>query len=149
MRKLKKTYESPVKAWQKDRILREKKLISEYGLKNKRELWKVEGKLRRFRRVARKLTASMNDEQKKEFLKKLNLLGLIEEKGDLDDVLELDIYSILNRRLQTIVNKKGFANTMKEARQLIVHEHIFINDKKITVPGYVVKKIEENQIKKI
>ena len=63
--------------------------MTEYGLKSKREFWKVQTKLRRFRREARRLTANMEEQQRDDFLIKLYTIGLIEEKGALDDVLSL------------------------------------------------------------
>ena len=39
------------------------------------------------------------------------------------------------------------ANTIKQARQFIVHGHVFINDNKINVPSYLVNIDEENKIK--
>ncbi len=149
MRHLKRTYDSPVKAWQKERLIEERKLMSDYGLKSKRELWKVQTKLRRFRREARRLTATIEERQGNEFLKKLNMLGLIEEKSALDDVLDLEIYSLLNRRLQTLTFKKGLAQSIKEARQLIIHGHIYVENNKVDVPSYIVKRSEEDALKKI
>jgi small subunit ribosomal protein S4 len=64
----------------------------------------------------------------------------------LDDVLELDIESILSRRLQTLAYLKGLANTPKQARQLICHGHIAIGGRKVNVPSYLVSKDEEEEI---
>ncbi|MCQ4335807.1 MAG: 30S ribosomal protein S4, partial [Sulfolobales archaeon] len=49
-------------------------------------------------------------------------------------------------RLQTIVFKKGLARTIHQARQLIVHGHIAIGGRRVTSPGYIVKKSEEDLI---
>ena len=58
-----KHYNTPSHPWQKIRIEQEKTLIHQYGLKNKREIWKANTKVRSMRRQARKLTANANDEQ--------------------------------------------------------------------------------------
>ena len=58
-----KHYNTPSHPWQKNRIDQEKTLIHQYGLKNKREIWKANTKVRSMRRQARKLTAKANDEQ--------------------------------------------------------------------------------------
>ena len=76
-------------------------------------------------------------------LTRYNILPL---NSTLDDVLALDIESILARRLQTIAYLKGFANTPRQARQLICHGHIAIDGRRITVPGYRLTKDEEGKI---
>ena len=45
-----KKYETPSHPWQADRIKEENELIKKYGLKNKKEVWKVKSLLRNFRR---------------------------------------------------------------------------------------------------
>lgn len=150
-----KKHETPPKPWQQNRMENEENLIEDYGLKNKKELWTEESKLRKYRREARKLLASLGketeeaeiaEEEKKEFLNKLKKFGLISQDGTLDDVLSLEIRSLLNRRLQTQVYKKGYARTTKQARQFIVHGHISVNGEKITVPSYKLEKKEEKNI---
>jgi ribosomal protein S4 len=64
----------------------------------------------------------------------------------LDDVLALEVESILSRRLQTLTYLKGLAGTPTQARQLITHGHIAIGGRKITIPSYMVTKNEEGQI---
>ncbi|MEM4593781.1 MAG: S4 domain-containing protein, partial [Zestosphaera sp.] len=48
--------------------------------------------------------------------------------------------------LQTIVYRKGLARTIHEARQLIVHGHISIGGKRVTSPGYLVNREEEQLV---
>ncbi len=64
----------------------------------------------------------------------------------LDDVLDLTVEDVLERRLQTIVFRKGLAKTIYQARQLITHGHIAIGNRKVTVPGYIVTREDESQI---
>jgi small subunit ribosomal protein S4 len=71
---------------------------------------------------------------------------LLDEKATLDDVLTLNVRELSERRLQTLVYRKGLANTQKQARQFIVHGHIGLNGRKITIPGYIVKKGEEEKV---
>ena len=52
----------------------------------------------------------------------------------------------MERRLQTIVYKKGLAKTIHHARQLIVHGHIAINGRRVTSPGYIVRRDEEEMV---
>lgn len=145
-------YDTPSHPWQGTRIKEENELIKKYGLKNKRELWKVQSELRNYRRQGRNLLARLRlgDEQaqkeRKDLLKKLANLGVLPEDATLDDVLALEVERMLERRLQTLVYIKGLAYTAKQARQLIVHGHTIVNDRKVTVPGYMVKKHEEPSI---
>ena len=145
-RRLKKKYSGPAHPWQTTRIQEEKELVKEYGLKNKLELWKTTSKLKNFANQAKKLIALKGTQAEKEtiqLLNKLKRLGLIEEGAQLSDVLGLTVKTILERRLQTLVYKKGLARSVKQARQFITHRHILVNDKKITAPGYLVPKDKE------
>jgi small subunit ribosomal protein S4 len=145
-------YDTPSHPWQGKRIKEENELLKKYGLKNKRELWKVQSLLRNYRRQGRNLLARLRygdvqaDKEMKDLLEKLANLGVLPDNATLDDVLALDLERILERRLQTLVYLKGLAYTPKHARQLIVHGHTVINDRKVTVPGYLVKKNEEVSI---
>jgi small subunit ribosomal protein S4 len=147
-----KKYDTPSHPWQEDRIKAENDLIKKYGLKNKREVWKAETRLRRYRSQARELLAKIgggDPQTKKEsnqLLMYLTKLNILLEGSTLDDVLALNAESILSRRLQTLTYMKGLANTPVHARQLIAHGHIAIADRKITVPGYMVTKDEEDGI---
>lgn len=141
-----KRYKRPKKPFDKARIEEEKRLMKEYGLKNKREIWKAETNISRIRAQARKLI--VEPEKQEQFLNKLRKIGLIDEKAGLNEVLSLTKRDWLERRLQTIVFKKGLAKTIKEARQLIVHRKILVNDRVVDVPSYVVKKDEEPLIKR-
>lgn len=108
--------------------------------------------LRRFRQRSRELQARLRygDEQAKketdELLKRLARMGLLQKEATLNDVLALDIEAILGRRLQTVAYMKGLAYTVEQARQFIVHGHIMASGRKVTIPGYLVKKEEEGSI---
>jgi len=146
-----KKYDTPPHPWQKDRIERENELLKKYGLKNKREIWKAESILRKLRRQARVLLASVGEEAKKEereLIQKLQRLGLLKEDANLDNILELEIQDILDRRLQSVVFRRGLAKTPKEARQMIVHRHIKLGDRVVTSPGMLILKSDEELIQK-
>jgi small subunit ribosomal protein S4 len=146
MKKQRKKYEAPKRPWDKERIEKEKKLKKDYGLKRKKEIWRAEALLRKYRRIARNLIAKKDKEAEKALIKKLSKLGLLDEKAGLDDVLSLTVENILERRLQTILFRKGLANSPKHARQLIAHGHVFIEGRKILYPSYLVEKSEEDKI---
>jgi len=147
-----KKYETPSHPWQADRIKAENELSRKYGLKNKREIWKAQTALRRYRGQARELLAKIggdNPQVKKEseqLLMRLTRMNILPLNSTLDDVLALETEPILSRRLQTLTYLKGLANTPTQARQLISHGHIAIADRRITVPSYMVTKDEESKI---
>ena len=149
-KKKRKQYERPRRSFQKERIEKERDLKKTYGLKNKRELFRAETIIRTKRGTARKLLAlglETRIKREKELLDSLKKVGILRLTPKLDDVLVLTPEAMLERRLQTIVWRKGMANTLKQARQFIVHGHIAINGKKVDRPGYLVNAQEEEQIK--
>lgn len=146
----------PRRIWKKpkrplnyDFMMEDLNTLGTYGLKNKRELWKARTELSRVRHQARSLLALRQEvrEQKEPILmKSLVRIGLVGEGATLDDVLNLDINTMLSRRLQTIVQRKFSFKTPYQARQAIVHGHVTIGERTITVPSYIVKTDEESQI---
>ncbi|RLI22344.1 30S ribosomal protein S4 [Candidatus Bathyarchaeota archaeon] len=148
-KKQRKKYEATKFTWRTDVLQEELKLLGQYGLRNKRELWRHKTTLSKFRGIARSLLGKSVEEREKmekELLTKLKKLGILRETAVLDDVLDLGIEDILERRLQTIVFRKGLAKSIHQARQLITHGHIAIGNRRVTVPSYLVAKEEENQI---
>jgi len=146
-------YDTPAHPWEGDRIKEENELLMKYGLKNKRELWRAKSFVRSLRAQSRDLQARIRtgDPQAKietdQLLARCAKLSLLPQEGaTLNDVLILSTEAILARRLQTIVYRKGLAYTPKQARQLIVHGHAAVGTRKVTIPGYIVKRGEEEQI---
>jgi small subunit ribosomal protein S4 len=146
MKRFRKKYEKPRRPWDKARLEKEKEILKKFGLKRKRELWRAEAILRKYRRMARDLIAKKDKEKEKVLIEKLKRMGVLKEGSSLDDVLALTVEDILERRLQTIVYRKGLANSLKHARQLIVHGHVKINGRKINYPSYLVERGEEGKI---
>lgn len=143
MKRKHKKYSKPKKLYDKRRIEDESKIIEEFGLKNKREIWKAESKIKLMRERAKKLTTASKEKQAA-FFERLNEIGL--KVNSIADVLSLDKKDYLQRRLQTIVFKKKLANTPKGARQLIVHKKVSINGKTVDRPSYVVPINLEDRI---
>ncbi len=144
-----KRYETPSHPWIKERLDSERVLMRKYALKNKKELWKHETQLKEFRRRARRLLAARGKQaevERGQLLQRLVRLGLLPQGAALDDVLSLTLEDILERRLQTMVFKKGLARTIKQARQLIVHGHIEVAGQVVRSPSYLVLKEEESGI---
>ena len=46
---------------------------------------------------------------------------------------------LIERRLDNVVYRLGFAATRREARQLVSHAHFTVNGKKVNIPSYLVK----------
>ena len=130
--------------WNKKRIEEEHKLKSDYGLKNLRELWKATSEIRRIRRNVREvLSGNVSDEVGKNVVARLARHSIVSEGAILDDLLVITPQSILERRLQTVVFRKGLAKTFKQSRQLIAHGFIAVNGRRTKSPGYLVRKDEE------
>lgn len=147
-KRARKKYVRPIKIWQTARIEEDKVLMREYGLRRKKEIWRMNYILTSLRKQAKNLMARDDEQSKKEekqLLEKLKRLNLM-KAGKLDDVLNLTLKDVLDRRLETIVYKKGLARTINQARQFIVYGHISIKGAKVTVPSYLVNAEEENSI---
>ncbi len=148
-RKPRKKWEGPRHPWRKEVLEEELRLLGTYGLRNKRELWIASTIIRKFRHQARSLLAApaeVRAEAERALLRRLYHLGLLPENATLEDILSLKAEDLLERRLQTIVYKKGLARTIYQARQLIVHGHIAIAGRRVTSPGYIVSREEEELI---
>jgi small subunit ribosomal protein S4 len=148
-KKQRKKYETPRFRWRKDILQEELKLIGQYGLRNKHELWRHKTALSTARGIARSLIGKPAEERTKienELLTRLKKQGILAETSALDNVLDLSIEDLLERRLQTIVFRKGLTRTIFQARQLITHGHIIIGNRRVTVPSYTVAKAEEDQV---
>lgn len=146
----------PSRVWRKpkrplnyDFMMEDLNTLGNYGLKNKRELWKARTELSRVRHQARSLLALRQEiraQKEPVLMKSLVKIGLVKQDATLDDVLNLAVNNLLDRRLQTIVQRKFSLKTPYQARQAIVHGHITISDRIITIPGYTVTINEESGI---
>lgn len=149
MRRQRRKYIKPGHPWEKERMDWEDKLLSQFGLKRKREIWRAQTILRSVRRQARRLLSESGQQaerEKKLLISRLHKLGLVEENATLDDALGLTVDKILERYLQTVVYRKGLAKSPLQARQMIVHQKIMIGDRKVNVPSYIVPTREEQLI---
>ena len=145
-KKQRKKYETPRNPFARQALDSELKLLGEYGLRNKREIWRHHFFLTKYRTLARELLGTAQEERVKveePLLRKLFALKIVPENATLDNVLDLKIGDVLERRLQTIVLRHGLSKTAKQARQLITHGHISIKGREVTSPSYVVSADEE------
>ena len=54
---------------------------------------------------------------------------------------------LLERRLDNVLFRLGFARTRKEARQIVDHKHVLVNGKCVNIPSYSLKKGDVIEIK--
>ena len=54
---------------------------------------------------------------------------------------------MLERRLDNVVFRLGFARTRKEARQVVDHKHILVNGKTVNIPSYQIKAGDVIEVK--
>ena len=149
-RKQRKKFSKPSHPWQKERIAAEKEILKQYGLRRKYEVWKMDSMLKKYLHRAKTIIGertSQSDVEKKQLLDRLNLLGLLKKDSKVEDVLNLTLKDLLERRLQTLIVRKQIAKTMMQAREFITHEHIAVGSRKITTPSYLVSIEEEQQIR--
>jgi small subunit ribosomal protein S4 len=149
-KKQRKTYETPRHPWRGDQLEVELRLLGEYGLRNKRELWRYKTMLSQVRGIARSLLGASEEERarmEREYLAKLSRIGVLSESASIDEILDLEIRDLLERRLQTMVFRRGLAKSVFQARQLVSHGHIAVAGKVVSVPGYIVKRDEEQKLK--
>jgi len=138
-----KKYSRPKRPFDKTRIMEEGQIKNEFGLKNKKEIWMAEAKIKVIRGKAKKLISSPKEERELLF-NKLRNIGL--EVNSIGDVLALDKKDYLRRRLQTIVLNKKLVNTAKEARQAIVHKKVLVNGQIVNSPSFIVTLENEKNI---
>ena len=148
-RSRKKSYK-PRNPWDWSSLTQELQLLGTYGLRNKKELRRNNTELSRIRKQARQLLAAPEETRSLEEPKLLNAMsrkGFIKKKSSLDDILALEVENLLDRRLQSVVHKRGITRTMHQSRQLIIHGHIRIGERRITIPSYIVEINEEVDVK--
>ncbi|ORE15329.1 40S ribosomal protein S9, partial [Rhizopus microsporus] len=130
----------------------ELKLIGEYGLKNKREIWRVGYTLSKIRRAARELLKLDEKDPRRLFegnalIRRLLRIGVLDEsRMKLDYVLALKIEDFLERRLQTQVFKLGLAKSIHHARVLIRQRHIRVGKQIVNVPSFIVRLDSQKHI---
>mmetsp|Transcript_18898 Transcript_18898/g.32150 ORF Transcript_18898/g.32150 Transcript_18898/m.32150 type:complete len:186 (-) Transcript_18898:159-716(-) len=147
-----KTAKSPRRPFEKERLDAELKLLGEYGLKNKREVWRVNLQVAKMRKAARELLTLDEHDPKRIFegaalLRRLHNYGILpENQNQLDYVLGLTVNNLLERRLQTLVFKLGFAKSIHQARVFIRQRHIRVGKQLVDIPSFMVRVENQNLI---
>ena len=135
MKRKHKSYSRPKRPFNKERIVEENEIKTEFGLKNKKELWKSEARVKSIKERAKKLI-SADEKNQKALFDKLKKIGI--NVNSIADVLSLDRRDYLKRRLQSILVNKKKSSTVKGARQLITHKKVLVNGNVVNSPSYIV-----------
>jgi len=147
-----KTFKTPRRPYEKERLDAELKLVGEYGLRCKREIWRVQYALAKLRKAARTLLTLDPNDPKRIFegaalMRRMNRYGLLaDDELELDAVLQLTTQKLLERRLQTTVYKQGLAKSIHHARVLIRQRHIRVGNQLVNVPSFNVRTSSEKHI---
>jgi small subunit ribosomal protein S4 len=148
-RKPHKAFETPRHPWRKDQLEEELHLVGDYGLRNKRELRRHETDLSQIRGIARTLLGEEEEARaylERQYLTSLARRGILPESATVDNILDLNVKDLMERRLQTIVYRSGLAKSVYQARQFVIHGHISVAGDVVTVPSYVVRRDQESRI---
>ena len=93
------------------------------------------------RRKQSEYAIQLNEKQKAKFI-----YGVLEKQfrhyyelaTKMEGVTGENLLRLLERRLDNVVYRLGFANTRREARQMVCHGHITVNGKRVDIPSYQV-----------
>lgn len=147
-----KTFSTPKRPFESERLDAELKLCGEFGLRNKREIYRIGLQLSKIRRAARELLTRDEKDPKRLFegnalIRRLVRAGILtEDRMKLDYVLSLSIEDFLERRLQTQVFKLGLARSIHHARILITQRHIAVGKQIVNVPSFLVRLDSQKHI---
>jgi small subunit ribosomal protein S4 len=65
--------------------------------------------------------------------------GYFERAERLRGVTGTNLLVLLERRLDNVVYRLGFANSRAQARQMVLHNHVLVDGRRVNIPSYLVK----------
>ncbi|KAG2337625.1 ribosomal protein S4, partial [Suillus weaverae] len=145
-------YKVPRRPFGSARLDAELKLVSEYGLRNNREIWRIGLVLSKIRRAACELLKLDDKDPKRLFegnalIRRLVRIGVLDEtRMRLDYVLALKVEDFLERRLQMQVFKTNLAKSIHHALVLIRRRHIRVGKQIVNIPSFVVRLDSQKHI---
>ena len=74
-------------------------------------------------------------------------VGYFRKADQAKGVTGKNLLQLLERRIDNVVFKIGFASTRRGSRQLVRHNHVLVNGRRVNVPSYLVKKGDEVTIR--
>jgi small subunit ribosomal protein S9e len=148
-----KTSKTPRRPYEKERLDSELAIIGKFGLRNKREVWRVQFTLAKIRKAARELLTLEEKDPRRLFegaalLRRMARYGLLSEnERKLDYVLGLTVKKFMERRLQTRIYKEGGqARSIHHARVLIKQRHIKVGRNLVDAAQFMVRTESEKKI---
>ena len=74
-------------------------------------------------------------------------VGYVRQAKKSDDQTGHALIKILETRLDNLVYRLGFASSIRQARQMVVHGHLLVNGKKIDIPSYIIQEGDTIELK--
>ncbi|KAL7721460.1 Small ribosomal subunit protein uS4 [Entamoeba marina] len=139
------TYKTPKVPFERERFDSELKLAGQFGLRCKREIQRVHFMLGHIRTVAKIMLMKDAKDQRRilegnALMRRLHNLGFLpKEQNKLEFVLALKDENLLERRLQTVVLRKGLAKSIHHARILIRSKMIRVGKQIVDSPSFIVR----------
>jgi small subunit ribosomal protein S4 len=73
-------------------------------------------------------------------------VGYVKRADRAAEVTGTALFKLLECRLDNVVYNLGFASSRREARQMVGHNHITVNGKRVNIPSFIVKKGDVIQV---
>merc|ERR1712203_1283352 len=127
-------------------------LIGDYGIKNKKEIYRYCSLISKIRNAARILIKSdlceiNNNRKAHEFKRKLVKVGILDsDYCCFQKLFSININFFLSRRLQTIVRNNGISISIHNSRVIIRQKHILVEKVLVHFPSFQVKNDNSSRV---